>query len=112
MSSPSAPQQRKLINSSLRHAKKGDWEELSQLLDDPDVIAAGLEYRHENPLHEAIISGHPEIVQRLIDRGFSVEEKGPNPYSAIQLKEAVKTWSGNSLPRQGHRPTLLYVLFQ
>jgi hypothetical protein len=73
MPSPPAQQQQKLINSILHHARNGDWEALSQLLDFPDVTAAGLEYRDSNPLHEAIIGGHPEIVQRLIDRGFSVD---------------------------------------
>ncbi|RHZ48792.1 uncharacterized protein CDV56_104994 [Aspergillus thermomutatus] len=80
MSSPLV-QRQKLINSILRHAKNGDWEGLSQLLDNLDVMTAGLEYRHNNPLHEAIVGGHPEIVQRLIDQGFSVEEKGANAYS-------------------------------
>jgi hypothetical protein len=59
MPSPPAQQQRKLINSILQHAKHGDWEALSQLLDNPDVTAAGLEYCDSNPLHEAIIGGHP-----------------------------------------------------
>ncbi|PKX96884.1 uncharacterized protein P174DRAFT_417882 [Aspergillus novofumigatus IBT 16806] len=74
MPSPPAKQQRKLINSILHHAKLGDWDALSQLLDNPDVTAAGLEYRDSNPLHEAIIGGHPEIVQRLIDRGFGYKQ--------------------------------------
>ena len=56
---------------------------LSQLPNDPDVMAAGLEYRDSNPLHEATIGGHLEIVQRLIDPVFSLDEKGPNVYSVM-----------------------------
>ncbi|GAQ09155.1 hypothetical protein ALT_6476 [Aspergillus lentulus] len=60
---------------------------LSQLPNDPDVMAAGLEYRDSNPLHEATIGGHLEIVQRLIDPVFSLDEKGPNVQIARILLE-------------------------
>ncbi|KAF4211272.1 hypothetical protein CNMCM8980_001507 [Aspergillus fumigatiaffinis] len=65
MSSPSAQQRRKLINSFLRHAKEGNWESLSQLLDNPDVAAAGLKDHDSNPLREAIIGGHPKIYSQV-----------------------------------------------
>ncbi|PWY65669.1 ankyrin [Aspergillus sclerotioniger CBS 115572] len=62
-------------------ARTGNWDGLVRLLDDPDVKAAGLRFEWRNPLHEAIMGGYVEVVQRLIDRGYRVEEKGGDAYN-------------------------------
>ncbi|KAJ9297043.1 hypothetical protein DTO271G3_4804 [Paecilomyces variotii] len=75
--SSASRQRQKFTNTILQHAKEGDLEQLNRLLNEPE--AQGLEFKWETPLQKAIEGGHSEIVQWLIDQGFSVEEMGVDP---------------------------------